>query len=90
MLEYLKSFYADLEEKEKQVLSQDVEAIVAERVAGLTEKVREQVVKEVKQSAAVLAIKREAISDVIKLVEEHEKAEEVTETNTVVETTETI
>lgn len=90
MLEYLKSFYADLEEKEKQVLSQDVEAIVAERVAGLTEKVREQVVKEVKQSAAVLAIKREAISDVIKLVEEHEKAEEVTDTNTVVETTETI
>ena len=90
MLEYLKSFYADLEEKEKQVLSQDVEAIVAERVAELTEKVREQVVKEVKQSAAVLAIKREAISDVIKLVEEHEKAEEVTDTNTVSETTETI
>lgn len=75
MLSELKKFYEKLQAERTAVLEKDVDSIVAEKIARQTEVIRAEVLSEINAESTVLAIKIDAISDAIKLVEDTFKAE---------------
>lgn len=86
MLIELKKFYDELEAKQAAVLTKDVDSIVAERVAKLTESIRNEVVSEITAESAILDIKRQAIAEAMEILKQKEEAEKAVP---VVEETET-
>ena len=68
MMQELKKFYDTLQEKHAEVLNQDVEAIVAERLQEAATRIRKEVQDEVKADALILEIKMEAITDAMKVI----------------------
>ena len=79
MLQELQNFYTALQNKREEILSSDIEAEVAARIALQTERIREQVKQERETKATVLAIKMEAITDAIKIVSQNSVVESATE-----------
>lgn len=79
MLQELQNFYTALQTKREEILSSDIEAEVAARIALQTERIREQVKQERETKATVLAIKMEAITDAIKIVSQNSVVESATE-----------
>lgn len=75
MLIELKKFYDELEAKQEAVLTKDVDSIVAERVAKLTESIRNEVVSEITAESAILDIKKQTISEAIEILKQKEEAE---------------
>ena len=69
MLTELKRFYDNLEEKQEELLRKDVESIVAERVAKLTETIRQEVESEITAEKTILDIKKQAISEVMEILQ---------------------
>ena len=93
MLMELKKFYESLVAKQEAVSQKDIDSIVAERVAKLTETIRQEVESEITAELTVLDIKKQAIEEAIKVVElAPAMKEEVVEecpTNVTMHTTET-
>lgn len=79
MLQELQNFYTALQNKREEILSSDIEAEVAARIALQTERIREQVKQERETKATVLAIKMEAITDAIKIISQNSVADSRTE-----------
>lgn len=79
MLQELQNFYTALQNKREEILSSDIEAEVAARIALQTERIREQVKQERETKATVLAIKMEAITDAIKIISQNSVADSTTE-----------
>lgn len=75
MLIELKKFYDELEAKQAAVLTKDVDSIVAERVAKLTESIRNEVVSEITAESAILDIKKQTIAEAIEILKQKEEAE---------------
>lgn len=75
MLIELKKFYDELEAKQEAVLTKDVDSIVAERVAKLTESIRNEVVSEITAESAILDIKKQTIAEAIEILKQKEEAE---------------
>ena len=69
MLTELKKFYDNLEAKQEELLSKDVESIVAERVAKLAETIRQEVESEITAEKTVLDIKKQAISEAMEILQ---------------------
>lgn len=69
MLNELQKFYDNLKAKKEAVLTKDVDAIVAERVAKLTESIKEEVESEITAELTVLDIKTQAISEAIEILQ---------------------
>lgn len=93
MLMELKKFYESLVAKQETVSQKDIDSIVAERVAKLTETIRQEVESEITAELTVLDIKKQAIEEAIKVVElasvmTDEVVEEIP-TNVTMHTTET-
>ena len=93
MLMELKKFYESLVAKQETVSQKDIDSIVAERVAKLTETIRQEVESEITAELTVLDIKKQAIEEAIKVVElasvmTDEAVEEI-QTNVTMHTTET-
>lgn len=79
MLQELQNFHTALQNKREEILSSDIEAEVAARIALQTERIREQVKQERETKATVLAIKIEAITDAIKIISQNSVADSRTE-----------
>ncbi|MBO5963918.1 MAG: hypothetical protein J6P97_05495 [Bacteroidales bacterium] len=75
MLIELKKFYDELEAKQAAVLTKDVDSIVAERVAKLTESIRNEVVSEITAESAILDIKKQTIAEAMEILKQKEEAE---------------
>ena len=75
MLIELKKFYDELEAKQAAVLTKDVDSIVAERVAKLTESIRNEVVSEITAESAILDIKKQTIAEAIEILKQKEESE---------------
>lgn len=93
MLMELKKFYESLVAKQETVSQKDIDSIVAERVAKLTETIRQEVESEITAELTVLDIKKQAIEEAIKVVElasvmTDEAVEEI-QTNVTMQPTET-
>lgn len=69
MLNELKKFYDTIEENRVEVLSKDVDAIVAEKLALVAEKIRAEAVNEITAELAVLEIKKQTIAEAIEVLE---------------------
>ncbi len=69
MLIELKKFYDNLEAQHTAALSKDVNSIVAERIAKLTESVRHEVESEIAAELAVLDIKKQTIAEAIEVLQ---------------------
>lgn len=69
MLMELKKFYESLVAKQEAVSQKDIDSIVAERVAKLTETVRQEVESEITAELTVLDIKKQAIEEAINVLE---------------------
>lgn len=69
MLIELKKFYDNLEAQHTAALSKDVNSIVAERIAKLTESVRQEVESEIAAELAVLDIKKQTIAEAINVLQ---------------------
>lgn len=93
MLMELKKFYEGLVAKQEAVSQKDIDSIVADRVAKLTETIRQEVESEITAELTVLDIKKQAIEEAINVLElASAMKEEVVEecpTNVTMHTTET-
>lgn len=93
MLMELKKFYESLVAKQEAVSQKDIDSIVAERVAKLTETVRQEVESEITAELTVLDIKKQAIEEAINVLElasaMTDKVVEEFPTNVTMHTTET-
>ena len=69
MLMELKKFYESLVAKQETVSQKDIDSIVAERVAKLTETIRQEVESEITAELTVLDIKKQAIEEAINVLE---------------------
>lgn len=69
MLTELKKFYDNLEAKQEELLSKDVESIVAERVAKLAETIRQEVESEITAEKTVLDIKKQTIAEAMEILQ---------------------
>ena len=69
MLMELKKFYESLVAKQETVSQKDIDSIVAERVAKLTETIRQEVESEITAELTVLDIKKQAIEEAISVLE---------------------
>lgn len=82
MLNHLESFLNELQKKRVNVLNQNVDLLVEEKVKEYAEKVRSEVLDELKAETNVLDIKIEALSEAIQVVKAKVLVDEVTsETN---------
>lgn len=87
MLQKLENILEELQRKRVDVLNQNVDALVEERVRAFAEEVRNQVVRDIEQEASILEIKAEAISDAIQVVRASEAVKEIAETTPVTDDT---
>ena len=78
MLQQLETFLNELQVKRVDILNQNVDAIVEEKVRALAEKIKSEVITEIETEASVLEIKIEAITDAIKVVRANAVVEETT------------
>ena len=78
MLNHLESFLNELQMKRVNVLNQNVDLLVEEKVKAYAEKVRSEVLDELKAETNVLDIKIEAVSEAIQVVKANLLVDEVT------------
>lgn len=69
MLVELNKFYDNLEAQHAAVLSKDINSIVEERIAKLTESVKREVESEIAAELAVLEIKKQTIAEAIEVLQ---------------------